>query len=73
MGQKEAQEAVNCLRSLSDYEVLCPAGSCEKLGEYYLRYEVDCRRQRFPVPIWSRLDTAVRTGIPAPLWETALR
>ena len=48
MGQKEVQEAVNCLRSLSDYEVLCPAGSCEKLGEYCLRYEVELPEAAIP-------------------------
>lgn len=39
MDPDTARDAVNCLLSLSDYEVLCPAGSYEQLGEYYLRYE----------------------------------
>ena len=35
-----AKNAVNLLLALSDYEVICPAESYERLGEYYLRYEV---------------------------------
>lgn len=34
-----AKDAVNLLLSLPDYEVICPAGSYEQLGEFYLRYE----------------------------------
>ena len=41
MDRKEVQEAINCLLSLSDYEVLCPVESYEALGEYYLRYEAE--------------------------------
>ena len=39
LDRKETTETINCLLSLSDYQVLCPAGGYEKLGEYYLRYE----------------------------------
>ena len=41
LDRKETTEAINCLLSLSDYQVLCPAGGYEKLGEYYLRYEAE--------------------------------
>lgn len=41
LDRQETAEAINCLLSLSDYEVLCPAGSYEALGEYYLRYEAE--------------------------------
>ena len=39
MDPNTAKEAVNLLLALPDYEVICPAGSYEQLGEYYLRYE----------------------------------
>ena len=39
MDSNTAKEAVNLLLSLPDYEVICPAGSYEQLGESYLRYE----------------------------------
>lgn len=39
MDSNTAKEAVNLLLALPDYEVICPAGSYEQLGEYYLRYE----------------------------------
>lgn len=39
MRPEAAVDAINCLLSLSDYEVLCPAGSYEQLGAYYLRHE----------------------------------
>lgn len=39
MDPNAAKEAVNLLLALPDYEVICPAGSYEQLGEYYLRYE----------------------------------
>ena len=41
LDRKETTETINCLLSLSDYQVLCPAGGYEKLGEYYLRYEAE--------------------------------
>lgn len=36
-----AREAVNCLLSLEEYNVLCPAASYESLGECYLKYYTD--------------------------------
>ena len=39
MDSNTAKDAVNLLLSLPDYEVICPAGSYEQLGEFYLRYE----------------------------------
>ena len=39
MDSNTAKDAVNLLLSLPDYEVICPAGSYEQLGESYLRYE----------------------------------
>ena len=39
MDSNAAKEAVNLPLSLPDYEVICPAGSYEQLGESYLRYE----------------------------------
>src|SRR5699024_10686420 len=39
MDPNTARDAVNLLLALPDYEVICPAGSYEQLGEYYLRYE----------------------------------
>lgn len=39
MDPNTARDAVNLLLALADYEVICPAGSYEQLGEYYLRYE----------------------------------
>ena len=39
MDPNTARDAVNLMLSLPDYEVICPAGSYEQLGEYYLRYE----------------------------------
>ena len=39
MDSNTAKEAVNLLLALPDYEVICPAGSYEQLGEFYLRYE----------------------------------
>lgn len=39
MDPDTSKDAVNLLLSLPDYEVICPAGSYEQLGEYYLRYE----------------------------------
>lgn len=41
LDRKETAESINRLLSLSDYEVLCPAGSYEQLGKYYLRYEAE--------------------------------
>ena len=35
----ELRSGINCLLSLPEYEVLCPAGSDEQLGEYYLRHK----------------------------------
>lgn len=40
MDPDTSKDAVNLLLALPDYEVICPAGSYEQLGEYYLRYEV---------------------------------
>ena len=37
---RTAQEAVDCLLSLSERQVCHPAGSCEALGRYALRYEL---------------------------------
>ena len=48
MDRKKVQEAINCLLSLSDYEVLCPVGSYEALGEYYLRYEAELPEAAIP-------------------------
>ena len=48
MDRKEVQEAINCLLSLSDYEVLCPVESYEALGEYYLRYEAELPEAAIP-------------------------
>lgn len=39
MDPNTARDAVNLLLALPDYEVICPTGSYEQLGEYYLRYE----------------------------------
>lgn len=41
LDRSETVESINRLLSLSDYEVLCPAGSYEQLGKYYLRYEAE--------------------------------
>jgi hypothetical protein len=48
LDRQETVEAINCLLSLSDYEVLCPAGSYEALGEYYLRYEAELPEAAIP-------------------------
>lgn len=48
LDRQETVEAINCLLSLSDYEVLCPAGSYEALGEYYLRYEAELPEATIP-------------------------
>ena len=39
MDPNTVRDAVNLLLALPDYEVICPAGSYEQQGEYYLRYE----------------------------------
>ena len=39
MDPNTAKDAVNLLLSLPGYEVICPAGAYEQLGESYLRYE----------------------------------
>ena len=36
----ELRSGINCLLSLPEYEALCPAGSYEQLGKYYLRHEL---------------------------------
>ena len=46
-----AREAVNCLLSLEEYNVLCPAGSYESLGECYLKYYTD-----IPPEAWLFMD-----------------
>lgn len=43
-----AQEAVNCLLSLEEYNVLCPAGSYESLGRCYLKYYTDIPPEAWP-------------------------
>ena len=48
LDRQETVESINCLLSLSDYEVLCPAGSYEALGEYYLRYEAELPEAAIP-------------------------
>lgn len=46
-----AREAVNCLLSLEEYHVLCPAGSYESLGRCYLNYYTD-----IPPEAWLFMD-----------------
>lgn len=46
-----AREAVNCLLSLEEYGVLCPAGSYESLGRFYLKYYTD-----IPPEAWLFMD-----------------
>ena len=53
LDRKETTETINCLLSLSDYQVLCPAGGYEKLGEYYLRYEAEMPEADTAISIWA--------------------
>ena len=48
LDRKETAESINRLLSLLDYEVLCPAGSYEQLGKYYLRYEAELPEAAIP-------------------------
>ena len=69
MDTNTAKDAVNLLLSLPDYEVICPAGSYEQLGESYLRYEAG--RISSLTPTWSRSDGTMRTATRGSSWETA--
>lgn len=57
MDQTKAMDSINCLLSLSDYEVLCPAAGYEKLGEYYLRFEAGLPRDILPYADLERIGT----------------
>ena len=57
MDQTKVMRSINCLLSLADYEVLCPAAGYEKLGEYYLRFEADLPRDILPYADLERIGT----------------
>lgn len=67
-----AREAVNCLLSLEEYNVLCPAGSYESLGECYLKYYTDIPRKPGCLWIWSRSEKTMSPAIPVSLSATVM-
>lgn len=70
MDPNTAKEAVNLLLALPDYEVICPAGSYEQLGNITCGTRPASRISSL-TPTWSRSDGTMRTATWGSSWETA--
>ena len=62
-----AQESVDCLLSLAEYQVCHPAGSYEALGRYALRYELS-----LPAELEEHVAGGMRTSTPGSSWAGAM-
>lgn len=72
LDRKETTEAINCLLSLSDYQVLCPAGGYESWGNTTCAMKRRCRRRCSPMRTCSRSASGMKSCTQASSSATAL-